>query len=106
VTRIYARSYPGQETDVSYRVDLRPDGSGQLINLVAEASDDTIDTLRGDSQTWDFPVRREFASDDQLRFKYVNDDPNNAHPVHMRVHVDYEGLSIIDSVDDTLRGFL
>jgi len=99
ITRIYAESYPGQETDVEYHCELIPDGGGQAINLIAQASDDALGYLIGNDQTWNFPIRRDFSMDDEIRFKYVNNDSNNSHNVHLRVHVDYEGSMI-----DRLRG--
>jgi len=99
VQRIYARSYIGQETDVEYHCELIPDGAGNTINLIAQSTSDSIDHLIGNEQTWDFPLRREFDMDDELRFRYVNNDANNDQPVHLRVHVDYEG-----SLMDRLRG--
>jgi len=105
INRIYAVSYPGQEIDVEYSVNLVPDGAGNSINLVARATDNSLGYLAGDDQTWDFPLRRSFDPNDELRFKYVNNDSNNAHPVHLRVHVDYGG-PMIDQLKRLTGGIL
>ncbi len=73
ITHFHARAYPGEEMALERQVYLHRDGidGGNAVPVI-RSPEGSNEYLSGDSQTWDFDMRREFDKHDALEVKYVN----------------------------------
>lgn len=90
ITHLHARAYPGEERAVSREFLLWRGGkdNGNPIPIVRRAAD-SQDGLRGDNETWDFSMRREFSQNDVLEAVYRNDG-SFSYPMSTVMAVDHD----------------